>query len=186
MKTNGCKPFDDVADSMAAAASRLGVPLEAVKLAKRNGSSAFRGSRVQLSKLKDDLGLSTKQPRVADVLLKIAHDVADRVSDGLARYPEKWFRTDCDKLCDAIHNGFGAALCVVEPDSADHFLSESRAMFESVFQKPARKRSLWRVHQPKIAAKKVEATLSETVSMNLKGSGNRYLAFAPSAVANIH
>ena len=75
MKTNGFKPFDDVADSMAAAASRLGVPLEAVKLAKRNGSSAFRGSRVHLGQLKNDLELSAKESGVSDVLMIIAHDV---------------------------------------------------------------------------------------------------------------
>ena len=137
MKTGGSKAFDDVADSMAAAASRLGVPLEAVKLAKRNGSSAFKGSRVHLGKLKDDLVLSAKEPGVADVLLIIARDVAQRVSYAVAKCPEKRFRTDCDKLCEAIHNGFGAALCVVEPDSADDFLRESSAMFESVFQEPA-------------------------------------------------
>ena len=138
MRTNDFRQCDDVVDSMAAAASRLGVPLEAVKLAKRNGSSAFRGSRVHLGKLKDDLVLSAKEPGVADVLLIIAHDVAQRVSEALARCPEKRFRTGSENLCQAIHNGFGAALCIVEPDSADDFLRESGAMFEGVFQKPVR------------------------------------------------
>src|SRR5215467_3776262 len=101
MKANGFKAVDDVVDSMAAAASRLGVPLEAVKLAKRNGSSAFRGSRVHLEKLKEDLVLSAKEPGAADVLLIIAHDVAQRVSEALARSPDKRLRTTSDKLCQA-------------------------------------------------------------------------------------
>jgi hypothetical protein len=36
--------------------------------------------------------------------------------------------------------GFGVALCVVEPDSADEFLKKSSSMFERVFQEPARKK----------------------------------------------
>jgi len=51
MKKDDFRPFDDVADSMAAAASRLGVPLEAVKMAKRAGCTAFRGSRIHLGEL---------------------------------------------------------------------------------------------------------------------------------------
>jgi hypothetical protein len=45
--------FDDreVVDSMKAAASRLGVPLEIVKQCKQQGSRAFRGSRVYLRPL---------------------------------------------------------------------------------------------------------------------------------------
>jgi hypothetical protein len=78
----------------------------------------------------------------------VAHDAALRVSAGLARYPGKRFRTDSDKLCQAIHNGFAAALCVVEPESADDFLKKSSAMFASVFQKPARKK-LGRLNQSK-------------------------------------
>jgi hypothetical protein len=49
------KPEDfdnsDVVDSMKAAASRLGVPLELVKHCKRQGSRAFKGSRVYLRPL---------------------------------------------------------------------------------------------------------------------------------------
>jgi hypothetical protein len=137
MKTNH-SGFDDVADSMSAAAGRLGVPLEAVKAAKRSGSSAFRGSRVNLTQLREEIASAEKRPTTADVLLMVAHDLAQRISAALTRYPEKWFRTDCDKLCEAIHNGLGAALCIVEPDSANDFLKKSSAMFESVFQKPAR------------------------------------------------
>jgi hypothetical protein len=49
------KPEDfdngEVVDSMKAAASRLGVPLEIVKQCKQQGSRAFRGSRVYLRPL---------------------------------------------------------------------------------------------------------------------------------------
>ena len=54
-KTRAMRPedFDDgeVVDSMKAAASRLGVPLEIVKQCKQQGSRAFRGSRVYLRPL---------------------------------------------------------------------------------------------------------------------------------------
>jgi hypothetical protein len=136
MKTNH-SGFDDVADSMSAAAGRLGLPLEAVKAAKHSGSSAFRGSRVNLTQLREEIASAEKGPTTADVLLMVAHNVAQRVSDALGRSFGKRFRTDSDKLCQAIHNGFAAALCIIEPDSADDFLRESSAMFESVLQKPA-------------------------------------------------
>jgi hypothetical protein len=140
MKTNNFKPFDCVADSMGQAASLLGVPLEAVKAAKRSGSTAFRGSRVNVTQLRQEIGSAEKGLTTADMLLMVARNVAERVSEALARCPGKRFRTDSDKLCQAIHNGFALALCVVGPDSADEFLKKSSAMFESVFQKPARKK----------------------------------------------
>jgi hypothetical protein len=125
---------------MCQAAAFLGVPLEAIKAAKRSGSTAFRGSRVDVTQLRREIGSVEKAPTTAEVLLIIAHDVARRVSEALARCPGKRFKTESDRLCQAIHNGFAAALCIVEPNLADHFLRESSAMFESVFQKPARKK----------------------------------------------
>jgi hypothetical protein len=89
---------------------------------------------------REEIASAEKGPTTTDVLMLIAHDVAQRVSEALAKYPEKRFRTDSDKLCQAVHNGFALALCVVEPDSADEFLKKSSAMFESVFPKPARKK----------------------------------------------
>jgi hypothetical protein len=136
MKKDDFIPFDDVADSMAAAASRLGVPLQAVKVAKRTGCDAFRGSRVHLGKLREWLASAEKESSTSDNLLMIVQNVAQRVSEVLARCPGKRFRTDSDKLCQAIHNGFAAALCIVEPDSADGFLRKSGALFESVFKPP--------------------------------------------------
>jgi hypothetical protein len=149
MKMNDFKPFDCVADSMGQAAALLGVPLETIKAAKRSGSTAFRGSRVNVTQLRREIGSAEKGPTTADVLLMVAHDVAQRVSASVARYPGKRFRTESDRLCQAIHNGFGVALCIVEPDSADEFLKKSSAMFESIFEKPARNRSRQRVHQSK-------------------------------------
>src|SRR5215469_14004690 len=53
------KPQDfdekEAADSMQAAASRLGVPLELVKHCKRQGSRAFRRSRIYLKLLAQEI-----------------------------------------------------------------------------------------------------------------------------------
>jgi hypothetical protein len=148
MKADDFKPFDDVADSMAAASARLGVPIEAVKAAKRGGCEAFRGSRVHLGKLREWLPAEKQPAGLSDLLLVVVHDVAHRVSYALARCPGKRFRGEYDKLCQAIQLGLGAAVCVVEPDSADEFLAESGALFESIFRKPARKK-LGRIDQSK-------------------------------------
>ena len=55
------KPEDfdekEVADSLQAAASRLGVPLELVKQSKREGSRAFRGSRIYLKLLAQEIAI---------------------------------------------------------------------------------------------------------------------------------
>ena len=42
------------------------------------------------------------------------------------------FVTDSDKMCQAIHNGFAVALCIVEPESVDDLLRKSSALFERV------------------------------------------------------
>jgi hypothetical protein len=148
MKTNNFKAFDCVADSMGQAAALLGVPLEAIKAAKRSGSTAFRGSRVNVTQLRQEIASAEKGPTTADVLLMVAHDVAQRVSYALAKCRGKRFVAEHDKLCQAIQLGLGAAVCVVEPDSADEFLRESSAMFEGIFRKPAREK-LGRVHHSK-------------------------------------
>ena len=140
MKTNGFKRLDGVVDSMAAASACLGVPIETVKAAKRRGCEAFRGSRVHLGKLREWLAAEKQPSGLSDLLLVVAHDVAERVSYSLARCPGKRFRAESDKLCQAIQLGLGAAVCVVEPDSADEFLAESAALFESIFEKTPRKK----------------------------------------------
>jgi hypothetical protein len=71
------QPFDEVADSMANAAARLGVPLEAVKMAKRAGCDAFKGSRVNLGRLqKFFMTQATRpQPTLSELLLCVVKDV---------------------------------------------------------------------------------------------------------------
>ena len=144
MKKENFKPLDDVADSMAAAASGLGVPLEVVKIAKRAGCDAFRGSRVHLGKLREWLASAKKEPSTGDVLLIIAEQVASNVAEKLLLCRDPKFEAESDRLCQAVHLGFAVALCVVEPDSADEFLKKSSALFERVFE-PSRKN---RVDQP--------------------------------------
>jgi hypothetical protein len=135
MKTN-FQTFD-VADSMAAAASRLDVPLEVVKQAKRQGCTAFKGSRVHLRELVEAMA-PMKGPSTAEVLLSITEEVARIVAAKLVLCKDARFRTDSRKLTVAIHEGFGAALLVVEPDKGDDFLRKSSALFENIF-KPTRK-----------------------------------------------
>jgi hypothetical protein len=127
MKTNYLA-FDDVADSMSAAAGRLGVPLEAVKAAKRSGSTAFRGSRVNVPQLREEIGSPVEQSRPADVLLIIIEQVARIVSEKVLLYKDARFRRDSRKLTQAIQLGFGAAVCVCDPDEGDHFLRQSAAL----------------------------------------------------------
>jgi hypothetical protein len=64
----------------------------------------------------------------------IAEQVASIVAEKLLLCRDAKFEAESDRLCQAIHNGFAAALCIVEPDSADGFLRESSAMFESIFE----------------------------------------------------
>jgi hypothetical protein len=139
VKTNGFKPLDGVVDSMGAAASRLGVPLETVKMAKRTGCDAFRGSRVHLGKLREWLASAEKEPSTSDFFLMIVQDVAQIVAEKLLHYRDARFRADSRKLTEAIHNGFAAALVVVEPDGVDQFLQQSAALMENTF-KSARKK----------------------------------------------
>jgi hypothetical protein len=149
MKANGFRPLDDVADSMSNAASRIGVPIQVIREAKRNGSSAFRGSRVDLKQLREEIASASTGSSTGGVLLSIAEAVAGIVAEKLLLCRDAKFRTDSDKMCQAVHNGFALALCLVEPDSADEFLKKSSAMFERVFEKPPRNGSRQRVHQSK-------------------------------------
>ena len=76
MKTSeDFKPLDDVADSMAAAAARLNVPLAKVKELKRTGCPAFRGSRVHLGELAKALSVE-KELTMSGVLTTILEEVA--------------------------------------------------------------------------------------------------------------
>src|SRR5207244_4616542 len=113
MRTNDSRPFDGVADSMAQAAALLGVPLETIKAAKRSGSTAFRGSRVNVTQLREEIGCAGKPPTTGNILLMIAEQVASIVAEKLLRCRGARFEADSDKICQAVHNGFALALCVV-------------------------------------------------------------------------
>jgi hypothetical protein len=91
------------------------------------------------------------------VLLSIAEAVAGIVAEKLLLLcRDAKFRTDSDKMCQAVRNGFAVALCVVEPDSADEFLKKSSAMFERFLKnrlarEPAAGRSTEKVSDADIA-----------------------------------
>jgi hypothetical protein len=147
---NDFQVFDDVADSMQAAASRLGVPLEAVKQAKRQGCDAFRGSRVHVGKLSKWL-TAQKDPGAAAVLLIMVKEVARIVTEKLPHNNAK-FRADSEKLTEQIHLGFACALIVIEPDAVDTFLRRSAAMMDNIFKSD--RKSCWgRSTRRRMAAK---------------------------------
>ena len=129
-------PFDTVFDSMGAASGATGIPLQILKEMKRSGCDAFKGSRVHLGKLREALTAAKKEPEpgTADVLLMIVEQVARIVSEKLLVYRDAKFRAESRKLTQAIHTGFGAALCIVEPDSVDQFLKQSAALMENIFK----------------------------------------------------
>jgi hypothetical protein len=91
----------------------------------------------------------------------IAEQVASIVAEKLLLCRDAKFEAESDRLCQAVHNGFAVALCVVEPDSADEFLKKSSAMFERVFKKSARKKKppASPSTEKKIAAKEIKGTL---------------------------
>jgi hypothetical protein len=119
---------------MTNAAARLHVSLQAVKAAKRVGCDAFQASRIHLGRLREWLASVEKEPSTSDVLLMIVEQVAGIVGEKLLLYRDAKFRADSRKLTQAIHTGFGAALCVVEPDEADQFLKQSAALMENIFK----------------------------------------------------
>jgi hypothetical protein len=104
MKTNHFKPFDDVADSMANAAARIGVPIEVIKAAKRGGSTAFRGSRINLTRLREEIASAAKEQSLATLLLNIVKDVAHVVSSRLPD-ADRTFRADSLKITQQIQIG---------------------------------------------------------------------------------
>src|SRR6266403_358721 len=123
-------PLDDVADSMQAAASRLGVSIDAVKKAKRNGSDAFRGSRVHVGKLAKEL-TSQKEPGVAEILEAMLEQALRITVD--KNVPVR----DAENLLSAIQLGFGAAVVILEPAKAAQFLRRTAKLCEATF-KPIR------------------------------------------------
>ena len=114
---------------MQAAASRLGVPIEAVKQAKRNGSDAFRGSRVHVGKLAKE-STSHKEPGVAEILTPILVQALRIIAD------KKTPARDAEKLASAIQIGFSIAVLVLEPAKVDGFLRRTAKLCEQIL-KPA-------------------------------------------------
>jgi hypothetical protein len=136
MKTNH-SGFDDVADSMSAAAGRLGVPLEAVKMAKRAGCTAFRGSRVHLGELATALAIE-KELTMAGVLTTILEEVATNIAD------RKTPQSDAFNLTSTVQLGFAVAVLVLEPAQVDKFLRQSAKLCERIVGSPLRKAAMRR------------------------------------------
>jgi hypothetical protein len=126
VKTDDFKPFDDVADSMAAAAGRLNVPLAKVKEMKRAGCTAFRGSRVHLGELAKALAAVEKEPILSDTLTTILEQVATIIADKKTPQP------DAFNLTFAVQLGFGVAVLVLEPAQVDQFLRQSAKLCERI------------------------------------------------------
>ena len=133
MKTSeDFKPFDDVADSMAAAAARLNVPLAKVKELKRAGCTAFRGSRVHLDDLAKALAVE-KELTISDALTTILEEVATIIADRKTPQP------DAFNLTSAVQVGFGVAVLILEPAQVDEFLRQSAKLCERIVGSPLRK-----------------------------------------------
>ena len=132
MKKDDFKPFDDVADSIAAAASRLGVPVEAVKMAKRAGCTAFRGSRVHLDELATALAVETELT-ISSVLKTILVEVATIIADRKTPQP------DAFNLTSTVQLGFAVAVLILEPAQVDKFLQQSAKLCERIVGSPPRK-----------------------------------------------
>jgi hypothetical protein len=132
VKTEDSKPFDDVADSMAAAAGRLNVPLAKVKEMKRAGCTAFRGSRVHLGELAKALAVE-KELTTSEILTTILEEVAMIIADRNTPQP------DAFNLTSAVQVGFGVAVLVLEPAQVDEFLRQSAKLCERIVGSPLRK-----------------------------------------------
>jgi hypothetical protein len=129
VKTDDFKPFNDVVDSMAAAASRLNVPLAKVKELKRAGCPAFRGSRVHLGELAKALAVE-KELTMSGVLTTILEEVATIIADRKTPQP------DAFNLTSAVQLGFAVAVLVLEPAQVDEFLQQSAKLCERIVGSP--------------------------------------------------
>jgi hypothetical protein len=132
MKANDFKPFDVICDSMSNAAARLGVPIGAIKAAKREGSPSFRGSRINITRLRKELAAAAKEPSLSTLLLNVVKDVARVVS---SRVPgaDHTFRADSLKITQQIQIGLSLVACILEPNSADDFLKRSASVMEAIW-----------------------------------------------------
>lgn len=147
----------EAADSMQAAASRLGVPLALVKRCKRQGSRAFRAGRVYLRELSEMIAaidepdsfpfniptsFQSKPETIEEFrdLLRTAircgwlatGEILQIILGRLieARGPELVSK-EFGKVAATIHNGFGAAVMLLEADPAtDDFVKLSAAKLD--------------------------------------------------------
>ena len=132
MKTNHLAFDDVVADSMAQAASLLHVPLQTIKMAKRAGSPAFRGSRVHIGELAKGLAVE-KERTMAGVFSTILEEVATIIAD------QKTPQPDAFNLTSTVQLGFAVAVLVLEPTQVDKFLRQSAKLCERIVGSPLRK-----------------------------------------------
>src|SRR5262245_14589330 len=136
----------EAADSMRAAASRLGVPLELVKQCKRQGSRAFRGSRIYLKLLAHEIA-AINEPDTVPFNIPVgpncSPETVEKFQELLRVAIHSRFLTtgeiievlgpnleskEFGKVTEVIHTGFGAAVMLLEPDSAtDDFLKRTVA-----------------------------------------------------------
>jgi hypothetical protein len=146
MKTSENFHTFDVADSMAAAASRLNVPLEKVKKMKRAGCAAFKGSRVYLRELSKEIEASEKTSAlpVPEILMVILEEAVTVIAS--KKHPPK----ETFNLTSAMQVGFAVSILVLEPEHGDEFLRRSAKLCERIVgvssQKAAASRSIeqWR------------------------------------------
>src|SRR6266481_8702398 len=114
------------ADSMAAAAARLGVPLSVIKHYKRQGCPAFRGSRVYLRPLAEMI--VSGETETDTILLPIPTGLEASGKTFSAR--SKRELEEYDKLTHTIHLGFGVASCLLDRDATDEYLRRTAAALE--------------------------------------------------------
>jgi hypothetical protein len=143
---------------MAAAAGRLGVSVDAVKRAKRKGSYAFKGSRVNVNELAQEIK-TDEQPGTFLFEIPVDENCDPKIIENFREMlrtairccwlsaPEgfeiferkivevlrdrKVPRRDAEKLTVSIHTGFGAAAWVLAPDDVDIFLKKSGVIFST-------------------------------------------------------
>ena len=156
--------FDEkeAADSMQAAASRLGVPLTLVKRCKRQGSRAFRGSRIYLKLLAQEIAAIDEPDTIPFNIPTGPHCDAKTIEEfqGLLRVAirarflttgeileiildqiiEAWGpkleSKELGKSAEVIHLGFGAAVMLLEADPApDDYLKRTAAKLNRNAQK---------------------------------------------------
>ena len=159
----------EAADSMQAAASRLGVPLALVKRCKRQGSRAFRGGRVYLRGLSEMIAVIDRpdsfpfniptsfqsRPETIEAfqeLLRVAircgwlatGEILEIVLDQIIEaWGPKLESKEFGKAAETIHMGFGVAVMLLEPGPAtNEFLKRSAAKLTRNAQRNRKRKHL--------------------------------------------